>query len=85
MKKDNLHIGILAAMPEEIGLALKDIKYIEEHKYGDLNIFSGIYKESFDSKEIFISLAWSGWGKVSASRATTRMLSTKFKERKLIL
>jgi len=65
-----MHIGLLGAMPEEIGNALESLTNIKEKKYGDLTLFSGEW-----SKEIAITIAWSGWGKVSAARATTRLLS----------
>ena len=35
----NLHIGLIAAMPEEIGSALENIYEIKETNYGDLKIF----------------------------------------------
>ena len=35
-----------------------------------------ILLEKSTNAKIFISLAWSGWGKVSASRAVTRLLNT---------
>ena len=64
-------------MPEEVGVILDNLESIKSEKYGDLELFSGkyIYK---NSKEIFITTAWSGWGKVSAARATTRLLSSNF-------
>ncbi len=63
-------------MPEEIGNALEHLKNIKEKKFGDLTIFSGEW-----SSEIFITIAWSGWGKVSAARATTRLLSCNLNSR----
>ena len=35
------------------------------------------------NKEIIISIAWSGWGKVSAARAATRIIGVKYKGFKL--
>lgn len=69
------HIGILGAMPEEVSLALKNIKLLEKNQFGDLTIYTGIWisKESPD-EQFYLSIAWSGWGKVSASRAATRIL-----------
>ncbi len=64
-------------MPEEVGLILDNLKNVESSKFGDLELFSG--KLTLDnSKEVFITTAWSGWGKVSAARATTRLLSSTF-------
>lgn len=62
-------------MPEEIGLILDNLKNIKSKKFGDLEIFSGIYI-SDNYKEVFVTTAWSGWGKVSSARATTRLLSS---------
>ena len=75
MKK--LHIGLLSAMPEEVGKTLHHLKNVISISYGDLVIHKGewILEKSTNAK-IFISLAWSGWGKVSASRAVTRLLNT---------
>ena len=62
-------------MPEEIGVILKNLESIKSSKYGDLEIYSGKFILD-DSREILISTGWSGWGKVSAARATTRLLSS---------
>ena len=51
-------------------------------KYGDLIIFSGVWKVS-TSKEIYLSICFSGWGKVSASRATTRLISSIYKKKEI--
>ena len=64
-------------MPEEIGLILDNLKNIKSKKFGDLEIFSGKYI-SDNFKEVFVTTAWSGWGKVSSARATTRLLSSNF-------
>ena len=45
--KNKLHIGILAAMPEEIGAALSKIKHISKISFGDLTIYSGIWKDNY--------------------------------------
>ena len=77
-----MHIGLLSAMPEEIGTTINNLQNTSETNWGDLRITSG---EWFDSgahrPSIFISAAWSGWGKVSAARAATRLLGTSFKGR----
>ena len=62
-------------MPEEVGLILDNLESVRSKKYGDLEIFSGKLKIN-DNKEVLITTAWSGWGKVSAARAATRLLST---------
>ncbi len=74
-----LHIAILCAMPEEIGTALSNLKNISEKRKGDLKIFSGEWISPVDNTVIFVSIAWSGWGKVSASRAATRILDSTIK------
>ena len=64
-----LHIGVLGAMPEEIGSDLSHLQQLWNEKHGDLTIHHGSWGEC-----IRLSLAWSGWGKVSAARAATRLL-----------
>ena len=75
MKK--LHIGLLSAMPEEVGETLNHLKNVKTISHGDLVIYKGqwILEDSINA-EIYVSLAWSGWGKVSASRAVTRLIDT---------
>ncbi len=76
-KKDFKHIGLLSAMPEEVGSIIDCLTSLNSFKFGDIEIFSG--ELVFNSvKKIKITTAWSGWGKVSASRATTRLLSINF-------
>ena len=76
-----LHIGILCAMPEEIGSTTKNLKNLSEKEYGDLKIFSGeLYSDQNESPPLLISVAWSGWGKVSAARAATRLISSPFQD-----
>ena len=80
------HFGILCAMPEEIGSTLNNLKNIETKTYGDLVIYSGNWCFSntpSKSQNIYLSIAWSGWGKVSASRAATRLIGHHFKELKI--
>ena len=78
--KNKIHIGILGAMPEEIGCAIKELNEIEKNEFGDLIIYSGKWKGHTQIKiPIYLSIAWSGWGKVSASRAATRLINTTFK------
>ena len=71
------HIGLLSAMPEEIGTIIKCLENINETVFGDLKIYSGSLRRS-TSKSLYLSVAFSGWGKVSAARATTRLISIKY-------
>ena len=89
MNKQNIisrHIGILCAMPEEVGSTLDNLKNIESKTYGDLKIYSGDWRfsnSSTNSLNIHLSIAWSGWGKVSAARAATRLISQQCNNRKI--
>ena len=77
-----MHIGLLCAMPEEIGSTIGNLKNTSETYWGDLKIISGEWFESrASSPSIYLSVAWSGWGKVSSARAATRLLGTSFKGR----
>ena len=70
-------------MPEELGNTLDNLKNIEKTNYGDLEIFSGEWilpENSSTFSKIYVSLLWSGWGKVSSARAATRLIGHKFKE-----
>ena len=66
-----LHLGLLGAMPEEIGSDLSHLKDLSCSDHGDLRIHRGSW-----GGEVRLSLAWSGWGKVSAARAATRLLAS---------
>ena len=66
-----LHLGLLGAMPEEIGSDLSHLKDLSCSDHGDLRIHRGSWGDS-----VRLSLAWSGWGKVSAARAATRLLAS---------
>ena len=70
-------MGILSAMPEEIGVILDNLINVEKSSYGDFELFSGEWVDN--DKKVFVTTAWSGWGKVSAARATVRLLSNKIK------
>ncbi len=73
-------------MPEEIGATIDNLNDLSETNYGDLKIFSGEWLgDEFDNLTIYISVAWSGWGKVSAARAATRLIGTSFKKKKIDL
>ena len=84
-KKKPIHIGILCAMPEEIGGTLENLKNISEYNYGDLKIFSGEWFKSLEDYPIYIAVGWSGWGKVSAARAATRMINFFQKDKSIDL
>ena len=62
-------------MPEELGQIIENLIDVESSIYGDIEIFSGLWQIE-EKREILVSVAWSGWGKVSAARATTRLIST---------
>ena len=79
--KSIFNIGILSAIPEELGLIVDNLQIIEKVKYGDLEIFKGIYE--YDDQKIFVSAACSGWGKVCAARAATRIISEKINSEKI--
>ncbi len=66
-----LHIGLLGAMAEEIGSDLSHLRDLSCRDHGDLRIHRGSWDDT-----VRLSLAWSGWGKVSASRAATRLLAS---------
>ena len=68
-------VGLLSAMPEELGLTLRNLDNLSKKSYGSLEIFSGDLK-FLQSKNIEIKIfaAWSGWGKVNASYAVTRLI-----------
>ena len=55
-------------MPEELGSILTLLKNVQKKDLGDLVIYKGkwILNNTKDF-EINVILAWSGWGKVSAS------------------
>ena len=70
-----LHIGLLGAMPEEIGTNLQHLQGLRSSQHGDLTIHKGTWTGS-DGLAVRLSLSWSGWGKVSAARAATRLLAS---------
>lgn len=65
-------------MPEEVGEFVNKFNLNYKREYGDLTIYSGIWKNSHNLS-VKLSLAWSGWGKVSSARAATRLLSLENK------
>ena len=73
--ESNTHLAILSAMPEEVGTILENLSNTESYKFGDLTIYRGFWLDKKNNREILISTAWSGWGKVCAARAATRLLS----------
>ena len=75
-----INIGLLSAMPEEIGNTLENLENVTLTEYGDLKIYHGKLKKTVPNyQSVYITLAWSGWGKVSAARAITRVLAGKNK------
>ena len=74
-----MHIGLLCAMPEEIGATIENLRNVSKTAYGDLSIISGQWDvPNFKNTSVYISVAWSGWGKVSAARAATRLIGSSF-------
>ena len=73
-------------MQEEIGDAIQKIEDISLYKYGDLEIISGKYSDKeTNKKDFYLSIVWSGWGKVSSARAATRIIAHKHKDTKVDL
>ena len=71
----SFHIAILGAMPQEVGETVKSLEDVKIFNFGDLKISQGIWNKQDSKKRILVSVAWSGWGKVSSSRAATRMIA----------
>ena len=68
-------------MPEEIGSTTKKLKNLSKKSFGDLTIFSGeLFCDRNDKFPLLISVAWSGWGKVSSARAATRLITSTYKK-----
>ena len=87
-KRTTKHIGILCAMPEEIGSTINNLEDVEIKTYGDLEIYSGNWKfpENYSKPfKVSLSIVWSGWGKVSSARASTRLISHMFNGLKIEL
>ena len=81
-----LHIALLGAMPEEIGETTKNLINLVKVKFGDLEIYSGELENLIQKDfKITISTAWSGWGKVSAARAATRLITNPFNKKRVDL
>ena len=80
---DIKHVAILGAMPEEIGEIINQLHDKKEIFYGDLKVIQGIWNEVVRKNKILISVAWSGWGKVSSARAATRIISSIYLEKKV--
>ena len=73
----------MCAIPEEIGETLKNLENLSEVNYGDLKIFSGEWTMNKDDfLKIYVSVAWSGWGKVSAARTATRITTPRRSRRR---
>ena len=69
------HLGILSAMPQEIGTLVENLEEIKIKNYGDLKVYFGIWKNPKTKNKVKITFAWSGWGKVSAARAATKIIT----------
>lgn len=82
MSLSKYNVIILAAMPQEIGQLKKILNETRIYNFGDLDLYQGIYKKNPNIK---LSIAWSGWGKVSAARATMRLISLAEKEEDISL
>ena len=68
-------------MPEEVGNLISLLNNIKKSIHGDLKIFSGEIKfDKNNQYKIILSIAWSGWGKVSAARAATRLIANKYED-----
>lgn len=78
----SLNIGLLGAMPEEIGGILEKLNSTKEYVFGDLIIYTGFWPSHKEGILINLTLAWSGWGKVSAARAATRMIALSYENKK---
>ena len=52
------HIGILGAMPEEVVNGLKHLCNIKKNIFGDLTIYSGLWKSKNEEKNIFSCMEW---------------------------
>ena len=68
----NISIGLISAMPQEVGVIRDHLSNIKFEDFGDLTIYKGNYN-NLNNINLEITFAWSGWGKVSASRTTTRI------------
>ena len=76
----SINICLLSAMREEIGTIIDNLENVTIMQYGDLKIYDGKLKKKVPNYEsVNIIFAWSGWGKVSAARAITRILAGKYK------
>ena len=54
--------------------------------FGSCSITDGILKKKVPNYEsVFITLAWSGWGKVSSARAATRLISHSYNDKSIDL
>ncbi len=78
----NISIGLISAMPQEIGVIKDHLSNIQFEYFGDLTIYKGNYN-FLDDINLEITFAWSGWGKVSASRTTTRVISSDLNSKNL--
>ncbi len=78
----NISIGLISAMPQEVGVIRDHLSNIKFEDFGDLTIYKGNYN-NLNNINLEITFAWSGWGKVSASRTTTRIISSDLNSKNL--
>lgn len=75
MSKNNLHLAVLSAMPEEISSLKSKLVNIQNFRLQNQEIISGIWKEELpNTNEIRITSSWSGWGKVNSAQAATKLI-----------
>ena len=71
----NYTIGLLSAMPEELGHTIDKLDNVIKKSYGNLEIFLGnLPLSKSENINIKIITAWSGWGKVNSTYAATRLV-----------
>lgn len=71
----NYTIGLLSAMPEELGHTINKLEKVIKKTYGNLEIFLGnLPLSKSENINIKIIAAWSGWGKVNSTYAATRLI-----------
>ena len=71
----NYTIGLLSAMPEELGHTIDKLDKVIKKSYGNLEIFLGnLPLSKSENINIKIITAWSGWGKVNSTYAATRLV-----------
>ena len=68
-------IGLLSAMPEELGNTIDKLENVVKKSYGNLEIFLGnLPLSKSENINVKVITAWSGWGKVNSTYAATRLV-----------